>query len=55
MPDLDLLCELLRKEAMIALEDGDYGKKRGHSASQNVMIIISRFWHPPVANLHHYV
>ncbi len=26
MPDIDLLCELLRKEAMIALEDGDYGK-----------------------------
>ncbi len=28
MPDLDILCELLRKEAMIALEDGDYGKKK---------------------------
>lgn len=27
MPDLDILCELFRKEAMIALEESHYGKK----------------------------
>ncbi|KHD09575.1 hypothetical protein PN36_25450 [Candidatus Thiomargarita nelsonii] len=27
MPDHDILCELFRKEARVALEDGDYGKK----------------------------